>query len=59
MSWDKQVNDMLGKVIAVIHRFDDVEEKWVVAPENMTFEQEEIREQVKLQEQFFQTEIRM
>lgn len=50
---------MLGKVIAVIHRFDDVEEKWVVAPENMTFEQEEIREQVRFQEQFFQTEIRM
>ena len=48
-----------GKVIAIIHRFDDVEEKWVVAPENMTFTKAEIAEQVAFQEQYFHTEIRM
>lgn len=48
-----------GKVIAIIHRFDDVEEKWVVAPENMTFTKAEIAEQVAFQEQYFRTEIRM
>lgn len=48
-----------GKIIAVIHRFDDVEEKWVVAPEGMTFTKEEIAKAVHFQEQFFKTEIRM
>ena len=48
-----------GRVIAIIHRFDDVEEKWVVAPENMTFTKAEIAEQVAFQEQYFRTEIRM
>ena len=49
----------VGKVIAVIHRFDDVEEKWVVAPENASFTKEEIFRQVAFQEQYFQTEIRI
>ena len=29
---DKPVKEFVGKVIAIIHRFDDVEEKWVVSP---------------------------
>lgn len=53
------VQEFVGKVIAIIHRFDDVEEKWVVAPENMTFTKEEIAEQVDFQERYFHTEIRM
>lgn len=53
------VQEFVGKVIAIIHRFDDVEEKWVVAPENATFTKDEIAQQVAFQEQFFRTEIRM
>jgi inorganic pyrophosphatase len=53
------VREFVGKVIAIIHRFDDVEEKWVVAPEDTVFTEEEIMEQVAFQEQYFQTEIRM
>ena len=56
---DQPVSEFVGKVIAVIHRFDDVEEKWVVAPENAPFTKEEIVAQVAFQEQYFQTEIRM
>lgn len=48
-----------GKIIAIIHRYDDVEEKWVVAPENMSFTKEEILEQVKFQEQYFDSEVRV
>ena len=51
------VKEFVGKVIAVIHREDDIEEKWVVAPEDMNFSKEEIMEQVRFQEQYFQTEI--
>ena len=53
------VTEFTGRVIAVIHRFDDVEEKWVVAPEGVRFTKEEIAAQVAFQEQYFRTEIRM
>ena len=53
------VDKLVGKIIAVIHRMDDVEEKWVVAPEDTCFTKEEIIEQVWFQEQYFQSEIYM
>lgn len=53
------VKEFVGKVIAIIHRFDDVEEKWVVAPDNCSFTEDEIMKQVAFQEQFFHTEIKM
>lgn len=56
---DEPVSEFVGKVIAIIHRLDDVEDKWVVAPENMTFTKEEIMAQTAFQEQFFYTEITM
>jgi len=56
---EKPVPEFTGKIIAVIRRFNDVEEKWVVAAENSVFSKEEIAEQVKFQEQFFETEIIM
>ena len=48
-----------AEVIAIIHRLDDVEDKWVVTPEDVSFTADEIMEQVAFQERFFQTEIRM
>lgn len=54
---DKPVDKFTGKVIAIIHRLNDIEDKWVVCPENITFNKEEIAERVKFQEQFFETEI--
>ena len=53
------VSEYTGKVIAIIHRYDDDEEKWVVAPENESFTKEEILEQVHFQEKYFKSEIRM
>ena len=54
---DKAVDKFTGKIIAVVHRIDDVEEKWVVAPENMTFTKEEINRQIYFQEQYFNTRV--
>ena len=51
------VKEFTGKVIAIIHRFDDIEDKWVVAPDNMSFSVEEIIEQVRFQEQYFRYEV--
>jgi inorganic pyrophosphatase/predicted acetyltransferase len=48
-----------GHVIAIIHRLDDVEDKWVVVPEGMSFTKEEIMAQVAFQEQYFRTEIKV
>ena len=43
---DGAIDKFSGKIIAIVHRNDDVEEKWIVAPEGMTFTKEEIREQI-------------
>jgi len=53
------VAEFVGRVIAIIHRFDDIEEKWVVAPENISLTKEEIMKQVAFQEQYFHIEIRL
>ena len=52
------VQEFTGRVIAVIHRDDDVEEKWVVAPDGVDFCEEEIGKQVYFQEQYFRYSIR-
>ena len=56
---NEPIKEFYGKVIAIIHRFDDVEEKWVVAQEGVYFSKDEILHQVDFQERFFKTEIRM
>ena len=38
---------------------DDIEEKWVVVPDGVTFSKEEIRRQIHFQEQYFDSEIVM
>ncbi|MDE6059223.1 MAG: inorganic pyrophosphatase [Clostridia bacterium] len=47
------VKEFTGKVIAIIHRNDDIEEKWVVAPDGIDFTNEDIAKQVHFQEQYF------
>lgn len=56
---DQPVNECIGKVIAIIHRKDDIEEKWVVVPENISFTKEEIFKQTYFQEQYFDSKIIM
>ena len=56
---DYPVKEFTGKIIAVIHRLNDVEDKWVAVPENMTMSAKEIMAQVSFQEQYFKTEIEM
>ena len=51
------VNEFSGKVIAVIHRKDDVEDKLVVVPDGVAMSIDEIREGVWFVEQYFDIEI--
>lgn len=53
------VAEFTGRVIAIIHRHDDIEEKWVVVPDTMRISADEIMQRVSFQEQFFQSEVRM
>ncbi len=56
---EEAVQQFTGKVIAIVHRYDDVEEKWVVAPDGLCFTREEIAALIDFQEQYFDSEIRM
>lgn len=55
----KPLETFTGKVIAVIRRKNDVEDKWVAAPLGLTFSKAEIMELVEFQERFFEIEIIM
>lgn len=54
---DKPVDQFTGRIIVIVHRNDDVEEKWVAVPEDMTFTKEDIMEQIEFQEQYFDSEV--
>ena len=56
---NEPVTEFLGKVIAIIHRLNDIEDKWVIAPEGRFFTKEEIANSVAFQEKFFDIEIMM
>lgn len=55
---DSPIMEYTGTVVAVIHRQDDVEDKWVVSrDEHIT--KEMIREQTYFMEKYFESEIEM
>ena len=56
---DEPVRAFTGRVIAVVRRRDDTEEKWVVTPEGRTFSVDEIRRAVAFQEQYFDAQIEL
>ena len=50
---EEPVREFEGRVIVVIHRYNDNENKLVAAPEGMSFSAEEIRNAVFFQERYF------
>lgn len=51
------VENFKGKVIAIIHRINDNDDKLVVVPENKKYTAEQIRALTEFQEQWFESEI--
>lgn len=51
------VSEFTGKIIAIIKRENDVEYKWVVAPEGKVFTRNEIANLTYFQEQYFKSKI--
>jgi len=56
---NEPVKEFTGKVIAIIHRNNDVEDKLVAVPKGFTASKEEIRRTVLFQKQFYDSEIEM
>jgi len=54
---DAPLDRFTGRVIAVIKRLDDVEDKWVVAPEGVSFTEEEILALTAFQERYFTVKV--
>ncbi len=50
---NEPLTSFTGELIAILHRRDDVEDKWVLAPEGARFTAEEIMVAVRFQEQYF------
>lgn len=50
---DEPVSKYTAKIIGIVHRENDTEDKLVAAPEGMSFTKEEIAEQVDFQEKYY------
>lgn len=55
---DEPVLVYTGRIIGIVYRADDVEDKLVMAPEGMSFTAAEIARAVYFQEKYYQTTIR-
>ena len=53
------VEKYTARIIGIVHRHNDVEDKLVAAPEEWNFTQKEISEAVRFQEQYYESEIEM
>lgn len=54
---DKPIESFEGKVIAVYHRFNDVEDKWIVSLDGSDYSDEKILQTIHFQEQYFEGEL--
>lgn len=54
---DKPVKSFTGKVIAIVVRKNDIENKWVVAPPEYSYNKYEIIKAVYFQEQYFDFDV--
>ena len=51
------LNVFVGEIIAIIHRKNDIEDKWVVAPKESKFTKQQIIDATEFQEKFFDSEV--
>ncbi|MCR5448414.1 MAG: inorganic diphosphatase [Solobacterium sp.] len=51
---DKPLKTFEGKVIAVYHRLNDAEDKWIVSVDGTDYTDEEILQAIHFQEQYFE-----
>ena len=56
---DVPVKEYTARIIGIVHRHDDVEDKLVAAPEELNFDQNKISESISFQEQYYESEIEL
>ncbi len=56
---DIPVEEYIARIIGIVHRQNDVEDKLVAAPEGFHIDQKKISEAIRFQEQFFESEIEL
>ena len=56
---DQPVSEYTAKIIAVVYRKDDIEDKLVAAPEGVSFTTKQIRAAIHFQEKFFRSTIKL
>lgn len=54
---DTPVQEYTGRIIGIVYRADDVEDKLVMAPEGVTFTAAEMAEAVRFQEKYYHTTV--
>ncbi|MCR4952317.1 MAG: inorganic pyrophosphatase [Solobacterium sp.] len=54
---DQPLTACTGSVIAVVHRLNDCEDKWIVSLDSKKPDREEILQAVMFQEQYFESEL--
>ncbi len=57
MGIDHPLKEFEGEIIAIIHRINDLEDKWVVAPKGIKFTKQEIIDATEFMEKFFDSEV--
>ena len=56
---DVPLDEFTGKRIAIVHRNDDIEDKWIIVPENIMYTRQQIADMIHFQEQYFDSYIEM
>ena len=54
---DKPIETFEGKVIAIYHRYNDIEDKWIVSIDGNDYSDEEILKAISFQERYFKGEL--
>lgn len=53
------LDQFYGKLIAIVHRNDDIEEKWVIAPDGMPFNKQQVEDLIYFAEQYYDSYVEM
>lgn len=54
---DRPVTEYVARIVAIVHRADDVEDKLVAAPQGTRFTAEEIGAEIRFQERYYHSAI--
>ena len=57
MGVDTPVAEFFGRIIGIVHRENDVEDKLIMAPDGVCFTAEEIAAAIDFQEQYYRTHV--